>query len=111
MIIMQLPVGLLPYRDNTYYLMTIICLVLLLELAVSAELCNSDVYNSYLEAYPMKCGSDCDEYKKEHFTDFQKSCKDMVSRQPYTPYQMEFTMLSDFSEEDLTGVMDVKQKH
>ena len=35
----------------------------------------------------------------------------MVSKQPYTPYQMEFTMLSDFSEEDLTGVMDVKQKH
>ena len=35
----------------------------------------------------------------------------MVSKQPYTPYQMEFTMLSDFSEDDLTGVMDVKQKH
>ena len=35
----------------------------------------------------------------------------MVSKQLYTPYQMEFTMLSDFSEEDLTGVMDVKQKH
>ena len=43
---------------------TIISLVLLLELAVSAELCTSDVYNSYLEAYPMKCGSNCDEYKK-----------------------------------------------
>ncbi|KAK8833464.1 hypothetical protein WA577_006702, partial [Blastocystis sp. JDR] len=111
MIIMQLPVGLLPHRDNTYYLMMIICLVLLLGLALSAELCNSDVYNSYLEAYPMKCGSDCDEYKKEHFTDFKKSCQHMVSRQSYTPYQMEFTMLSDFSEEDLTGVMDVKQKH
>ena len=35
----------------------------------------------------------------------------MVSKQPYTPYQMEFTMLSDFSEEDLDEVMDVKQKH
>ena len=35
----------------------------------------------------------------------------MVSKQLYTPYQMEFTMLTDFSEEDLTGVMDVKQKH
>ena len=41
----------------------IISLVLLLELALSAELCNSDVYNSYLEAYPMKCGNACDEYK------------------------------------------------
>ncbi|KAK8826471.1 hypothetical protein WA577_001399 [Blastocystis sp. JDR] len=89
----------------------IISLVLLLGLALSAELCTSDVYDSYLEAYPMKCGSDCDEYKKEHFTDFKKSCQHMVSRQSYTPYQMEFTMLSDFSEEDLTGVMDVKQKH
>ena len=43
---------------------TIISLVLLLELALSAELCTSDVYNSYLEAYPMKCGNACDEYKK-----------------------------------------------
>ena len=43
---------------------TIISLVLLLELALSAELCNTDVYDSYLEAYPMKCGNACDEYKK-----------------------------------------------
>ncbi|KAK8821806.1 hypothetical protein WA556_002251 [Blastocystis sp. ATCC 50177/Nand II] len=35
----------------------------------------------------------------------------MVSKQPYTPYQMEFTMLSDFSEDDLDEVMDVEQKH
>ena len=42
----------------------IISLVLLLELALSAELCNSDVYDSYLEAYPMKCGNACEEYKK-----------------------------------------------
>ena len=42
----------------------IISLVLLLELALSAELCTSDVYDSYLEAFPMKCGSDCDEYKR-----------------------------------------------
>ena len=43
---------------------TIISLVLLLELALSAELCNSDVYDSYLDAYPMKCGNACDEYKE-----------------------------------------------
>ena len=42
---------------------TIISLVLLLELALSAELCTSDVYDSYLDAYPMKCGNACDEYK------------------------------------------------
>ena len=64
MIIMQLPVGLLPYRDNTYYLMTIVSLVLLLRLTLSTELCTSDVYDSYLEAFPMKCGNDCNEYKR-----------------------------------------------
>ena len=47
-----------------FIMKTIVSLVLLLELALSAELCNSGVYDSYLEAYPMKCGSDCDEYKK-----------------------------------------------
>ncbi|KAK8827356.1 hypothetical protein WA556_000981, partial [Blastocystis sp. ATCC 50177/Nand II] len=94
-----------------FIMKTIISLVLLLGLALSAELCTSDVYDSYLEAYPMKCGNACDEYKEEHFTDFQKSCQQMVSKQLYTPYQMEFTMLTDFSEDDLTGVMDVKQKH
>ena len=50
--------------SSQFIMKTIISLVLLLELALSAELCNSDVYDSYLEAYPMKCGSDCDEYKK-----------------------------------------------
>ena len=47
-----------------FIMKTIVSLVLLLELALSAELCNSGVYDSYLEAYPMKCGSDCDEYKR-----------------------------------------------
>ena len=36
---------------------------------------------------------------------------EMVSKQSYTPYQMEFTMLTDFSEDDLDEVMEVKQKH
>ena len=49
---------------HSFFMKTIISLVLLLELAVSAELCTSDVYDSYLEAFPMKCGSDCDEYKR-----------------------------------------------
>lgn len=37
---------------------------LLYGLSLSAELCSIDTYGSYLEAFPMKCGSDCDEYKK-----------------------------------------------
>ena len=47
-----------------FIMKTIISLVLLLGLALSAELCTSDVYDSYLEAYPMKCGNACDEYKE-----------------------------------------------
>ena len=47
-----------------FIMKTIVSLVLLLGLALSAELCNSDVYDSYLEAYPMKCGNACDEYKE-----------------------------------------------
>ena len=50
--------------SSQFIMKTIISLVLLLELALSAELCTSDVYDSYLEAYPMKCGNACDEYKK-----------------------------------------------
>ena len=50
--------------SSQFIMKTIITLVLLLELALSAELCNSDVYDSYLDAYPMKCGNACDEYKK-----------------------------------------------
>ena len=38
--------------------------LLLLGITLASELCTSDVYDSFLEAYPMKCGSDCDEYKK-----------------------------------------------
>ena len=47
-----------------FIMKTIVSLVLLLELALSAELCNSGVYDSYLEAYPMKCEGDCSEYKE-----------------------------------------------
>ena len=44
--------------------MTFVFTLLLCGLTLSLELCDLNVYNSYLEAYPMKCGSDCDEYKK-----------------------------------------------
>ena len=42
----------------------LVCIVLLLAVVYSQQLCTSDVYDTYLEAFPMKCGSDCDEYKK-----------------------------------------------
>ena len=37
---------------------------LLYGLTLSAELCSTDTYGSYLEAFPMKCGNDCNEYKR-----------------------------------------------
>ncbi|OAO15907.1 hypothetical protein AV274_2384, partial [Blastocystis sp. ATCC 50177/Nand II] len=74
-------------------------------------ICSSEAYDVYLEAYPVKCGLDCTEYKEEHFDTFEKNCKEMVSRQSYTPYQMEFTMLMDFSKNNLDGIMDMEQKH
>ena len=35
----------------------------------------------------------------------------MLSKAAYTPYDMEYTILMDFSLDDLAGVMDVKQKY
>ena len=35
----------------------------------------------------------------------------MMNRVPYTPYTMEFTMLTDFKAKDLTNMSDVEQKH
>ena len=35
----------------------------------------------------------------------------MLSKAVYTPYDMEYTILMDFSLDDLAGVMDVKQKY
>ena len=35
----------------------------------------------------------------------------MASKASYTPYDMEYTMLTDFSDEDLDGMMNVTQKH
>ena len=44
--------------------MTFVFTLLLCGLTLSLELCDLNAFNSYLESYPMKCGSDCDEYKK-----------------------------------------------
>ncbi|OAO16939.1 hypothetical protein AV274_1383 [Blastocystis sp. ATCC 50177/Nand II] len=74
-------------------------------------LCTMEAYDSYLSLYPMKCTNDCDEYKTLHFDAFKKNCQDMLSKAVYTPYDMEYTILMDFSLDDLAGVMDVKQKY
>ena len=52
------------YRNQYLVLMRVIVVVLLLGIALSSEICTLDDYNSYLSLYPLKCGDNCDEYKK-----------------------------------------------
>ena len=35
----------------------------------------------------------------------------MMSLESFSPYSMEFTILTDFSKRDLQGLHDVQQKH
>ena len=46
------------------FLMIAIVAALLLGVAVSFEICSSEEYDSYLSSFPLKCGNDCDEYKR-----------------------------------------------
>ena len=41
-----------------------VCVVVLLAVVYSQQLCTSEVYDSYLEHYSAKCEGDCEEYKK-----------------------------------------------
>ena len=38
--------------------------VLLIAASYTQDLCSSEIYDSYLGVYPMKCDADCEEYKK-----------------------------------------------
>ena len=42
---------------------------------------------------------------------FLKNCRYMASKVDYMPYEMNYTMLTDFSDDDLNGMMNVTQKH
>ena len=46
-----------------------------------------------------------------HYNDFVANCRDMMSLVSFSPYSMEFTILTDFSKRDLQGLHDVQQKH
>ena len=42
----------------------LLLVVLVVAAGYAQDLCNSEVYDSYLGAYRMKCDADCEEYKK-----------------------------------------------
>ena len=38
--------------------------VMLMSVLHTEGICSSEAYDAYLEAYPVKCGLDCTEYKE-----------------------------------------------
>ena len=46
-----------------------------------------------------------------HYNDFVANCRDRMKLESFSPYSMEFTILTDFSKRDLQGLHDVQQKH
>ena len=42
----------------------LISMIVLITICGAESLCSTDVYDSYLGVYPVKCEGDCDEYKK-----------------------------------------------
>ena len=102
--------------------MTFVFTLLLCGLTLSLELCDLNAFNSYLEAYPMKCGSDCDEYKKwvVKMVDEIVDCTLPISRRVASiwspssstlPIRWNSPCLLISLRRIWTGVMDVKQKH
>ena len=75
------------------------------------RMCSEEEYDDYLQKYSLKCGNHCDEYKLLHYNDFVANCRDMMSLESFSPYSMEFTILTDFNKRDLQGLHDVQQKH
>ncbi|KAK8816578.1 hypothetical protein WA556_001518, partial [Blastocystis sp. ATCC 50177/Nand II] len=75
------------------------------------RMCSKEEYDDYLQKYSLKCGGTCDEYKRLHYNDFVANCRDRMKLESFSPYSMEFTILTDFSKRDLQGLHDVQQKH
>ena len=44
---------------------------------------------------------------RSHFGSWKSSCEFIKARDPYMPYSMQFTVLSDFDEASLEGMMDI----
>ena len=48
---------------------------------------------------------------RKHFEHFEKSCIEITTKAVYRNYPMDFSILSDFNEEDLVGMMDIGEKY
>ena len=55
--------------------------------------------------------SDYEAYYRKHLSDWQQSCEDIQKKAPYRKYPMNFSILSDFSDEDLEKMMDLGVKY
>ena len=92
----------------------ILHLVLLAVIIHSEDLCSQSEYDEYLDLYPIKYGNNREEYKqcaildcfirRKHYKYFKGNCEYMHIRKYYVPYDMEYTMLTDFNPDDLRGM-------
>ena len=99
----------------------ILHLVLLAAIVHSEDLCSQSAYDEYLDLYPIKYGNNREEYKqcaildcfirRKHYKYFKGNCEYMHIRKYYVPYDMEYTMLTDFNPDDLRGMMRLEQVH
>ena len=84
-------------------------------IAASHYKCNEEGYTKYLAQYPSKCGYDlanCNTYYlcltvicRDHYSFWERACLDIERKAYYRSYPMSFSILSDFSDEDLDKQM------
>ena len=85
--------------------------------ALPSYTCDEDGYKKYLDDYPSKCeydSSNCKLYPscyivtcRDHLNDWKQSCLDIERKAEYRNYPMSFSILSDFSDEDLEKQMNL----
>ena len=85
--------------------------------ALPSYTCDEDGYKKYLDDYPSKCGYDSNNCKlypscyivtcRDHLNDWKQSCLDIERKAEYRNYPMSFSILSDFSDEDLEKQMNL----
>lgn len=100
--------------------MRIFLLILILSqviIAAPSFTCDEDSYRAYLKNYSSKCGDDCDTYisyclcciltYRNHFGNWLRSCLDIKFKAEYRNYPMNFSILSDFRDDDLDRMMNL----
>ena len=48
---------------------------------------------------------------RNHYEFFEKSCLEILNKARYRRYPVDFSVLSDFDDEDLKGLMDIGTKY